>query len=135
MVSSLVSTDRDGQERILVYDDEPVILDLLGLVLSREGYDVTTTPCDEEAFGLMSGQRFDLAVADVGLRPSNGCRLVKVIRDVSPETAIVAITAYPAKEVVRFAREHAQAFLEKPFALSEFLTVVRTALGQGATHS
>ncbi|TKJ29683.1 MAG: hypothetical protein CEE40_07525 [Chloroflexi bacterium B3_Chlor] len=135
MTSSVGSTDRDGRERILVFDDEPVILDLLGSVLSREGYDVTTTPCDEEAFGLMSAQRFDLAVADVGLRPSNGCKLVREIRDVSPETAIVAITAYPAKEVVRFAREHAQAFLEKPFALSEFLTVVRATLGQGLAHN
>jgi DNA-binding NtrC family response regulator len=132
MARSRKNSDHQGPERILVYDDEQVILDLLALVLSREGYQVAATPCDEEALGLVSAQRFDLAITDLGLRRSNGCRLVKMIRDLSPDTTVVAISAYPAREVVRFARENAQAFLQKPFALSDLLSVVREALGDGS---
>lgn len=132
MAASSKDTNEQASERILLYDDEQVILDLLGLVLSREGYQVAATPCDEEALGLVSTQRFDLAITDLGLRRSNGCRLVKKIRELSPETAVVAISAYPAREVVRFARENAQAFLQKPFALSDLLTAVREALGDGS---
>ena len=79
----------------------------------------------------MSTQRFDLAIADLGLRRSNGHELVRMIREVSPGTAIVAMSAYPAQEVVRFAREHAQAFLEKPFSLAELVDVVGCLLAQG----
>jgi DNA-binding NtrC family response regulator len=132
MVSSRKNGNPRESERILVYDDEQVILDLLALVLSREGYQVAATLCDEEALGLVSTQRFDLAITDLGLRRSNGCRLVKTIRDLSPDTTVVAISAYPAKEVVRFARENAQVFLQKPFALGDLLSVVREALGDGA---
>ncbi len=132
MAASTKDTSQQVSERILLYDDEQVILDLLGLVLSREGYQVSATPCDEEALGLVSAQRFDLAITDLGLRRSNGCTLVKKIREVSPETAVVAISAYPAREVVRFARENAEAFLPKPFALRELLSAVREALGDGS---
>lgn len=128
MTSSVATIDHQAHERILVYDEEPVILDVLGPVLRRAGYQVTTTPCDEEAIGLMATESFDLAVTDLGLHRPNGCRLVEVIRDVSPDTPVVAITAYPSTEIVRFAEEYAQAFLEKPFALGEFLEVVRSAL-------
>lgn len=132
MASSRKNSDHQEPERILVYDDEQVILDLLALVLSREGYQVAATLCDEEAHGLVSTQHFDLAITDLGLRRSNGCKLVKMIRALSPDTAVVAISAYPAKEVVRFARENAQAFLQKPFALSDLLSVVHEALGDGS---
>ncbi len=134
MTSSVATIDHQAHERILVYDEEPVILDVLGPVLRRAGYQVTTTHCDEEAIGLMATQSFDLAVTDLGLHRPNGCRLVEVIRDVSPDTTVVAITAYPSTEVVHFAEEHAQAFLEKPFALGEFLEVVRGALERRMTR-
>ncbi len=132
MAASSKDTSQQASERILLYDDEQVILDLLGLVLSRQGYQVAATPCDEEALRLVSTQSFDLAITDLGLRRSNGCTLVKKIRELSPETAVVAISAYPAREVVRFARENAQAFLPKPFALSDLLSAVREALGDGS---
>lgn len=118
-------------ERILVYDDDGVLLNLLGLVLSREGYDVTATVSEQEAIACGPTRPFDLAIADLGLHRSNGYRLVRMISEESPETAIVAISAYPASEVVRFAREHARAFLDKPFALRDLVDVVRSTLAQG----
>ena len=40
------------------------------------------------------------------------------------------MTSYPAEEVISFAQEHAQGYLEKPFDLQEFLAIVRGALEQ-----
>jgi len=45
--------------------------------------------------------------------------------------AIVAMSPYPAQEVVRFGRVHAQAFLEEPVSLAELVDVVRCLLVQG----
>jgi DNA-binding response OmpR family regulator len=113
---------------ILVFDGEPVVLDLLTHVLTREGYRVTATPRSDEAFGLATSNSFDLAIADLGLRKRDGCYLVRRLRQARPDTPIVATTAYPAAEIVTFAEKHAEALLPKPFAIGELLTAVRTAL-------
>jgi DNA-binding response OmpR family regulator len=124
----------DGSPRhasVLVFDDEPVILQFLAAALKREGYHVTTTPDGDEALGLFAGgHRFDLAIADLGLRQGDGRHLVGGIKELSPGTLIVAMTAYPTTEVVRFAEEHAQAFLTKPFNIGDLLAVVRGVLSQ-----
>ncbi|HEM62676.1 MAG TPA: response regulator [Chloroflexi bacterium] len=113
---------------ILIFDGEPVLLDLLAVVLTREGYGVTTTPRSEEALGLATSGRFDLAIADLGLRHRDGCRLVRKLRQLSPEIPIVATTAYPASEIVSFAEEHAEILLSKPFAIGELVGAVREVL-------
>jgi len=132
-MSSSVKEARDqGREKILVVDDEEVILDLLRRVLRREGYQVTAALRGEEALGLVSTQRFDLAIADVGLRQIDGRELVRSIVETSPQTAIVAMSGYPGDGFIRFAREHAQGYLEKPFTLEDLLATVRSALEERA---
>lgn len=113
---------------ILVFGEEPVILDLLTAVLQREGYRVTPTRSWEEALHLVTTRSYDLAIADLALRRRDGCRLVTTLRHVSPETPIVGMTAYPAKETVMFAEEHMEAFLVKPFSIGDLLKVVRRAV-------
>ncbi len=121
-------------EKVLVVDNEHVILELLERVLSQEGYRVTTTACGEDAIGLLSTGGFDLAIVDAGLRRLNAGKLMNMMRESSPETAIVVMTGYPMEEVVRFAQEHAQGYLEKPFDLQEFLEVVRGALEEAVMY-
>jgi len=123
---------RGGRKgRILVYDDDRLLLEVLVTMLRREGYQLTGTHSEQEAMALARAQHFDLAVVDLGRQRSKGYDLVGVISATSPETPIVAMSAYPAQEVVRFARERAQAFLEKPFSLAELVDAVRCILAQG----
>ena len=123
---------RDRQAgRIMVYDDDRLLLEVLVSMLRREGYQVTSTHSEQEAIVLARGQHFDLAVVDLGRQRSKGYDLVRMISVTSPETLVLAMSAYPAQEVVRFAREHAQAFLEKPFSLAELVDVVGCILAQG----
>jgi DNA-binding NtrC family response regulator len=135
---SSVGCEAVGQrgKRILIVDDEQIILDLLERVLSREGYEVSTACLPEEAIrGIRSG-RYDLTIADAGLWRSDGRELLGLVNEANSETAIVLMTGYPEEGIVRFARDHADGFLEKPFALERFLAVVRRALatGQEAVH-
>jgi DNA-binding NtrC family response regulator len=119
-----------GRGNVLVFDEERMILDLLALVLSREGYSVATTARHEEALELWSGGIFDLAIADLRLYNGHGRRLVQELKKINPETAIVSMAAYPTREIQGFAEEHTTAFLAKPFDMSELLAVVRRALGR-----
>ena len=120
--------DVEGSGRILVVDDEQIILDLLERVLSREGYQVSTLRRPDAALSEVRAGQFELAIADLDLWRSDGSELMRLIEQASPRTAIVVMTGYPEEAIVRFAREHAQGYLEKPFALEEFLAVVRAAL-------
>jgi DNA-binding response OmpR family regulator len=123
---------RNGHSTILVFDDEPMILGLLSKVLEREGYRVTATRDGDEAIELVSILSYDLALTDLGLRRRDGCRVVREIKRLRPETPILATTAYPAAEIVTFAEEHAEAFLTKPFGIGELLSLVRRVLdGRG----
>jgi DNA-binding NtrC family response regulator len=114
--------------RILVVDDEQIILDLLKRVLSREGYRVSTVLCSDEAMIEVCTGRYDVAIADVGLYCSDGRELMNMIGRASPGTAVVLMTGYAEDRIVRFAQEHAHGLLEKPFALEELLATVRIAL-------
>ncbi len=131
MINSTVHAELQQSWRVLLYDDDEVLLNLLRLVLKREGYRVQATSCAQEGIRLMSTQRFDLAIADLGLRRTNGYELVRKIREMSPETAIVAVSAYPSDDVVRFALRHSQAFLDKPFSLIELVHEVGSLLERG----
>ena len=135
-ISTADRCDRQAR-RIMVYDDDRLLLDVLVTMLRREGYQLTSTHSEQEAMALARAQHFDLAVVDLGRQRSKGYDLVGVISATSPETLIVAMSAYPAQEVVRFAREHAQTFLEKPFSLAELVDVVRriSARGQRARET
>jgi len=131
MTGSAVRAHLQRSGRVLVYDDDQVLLDLLGTVLTREGYQIEATLCAHEGIRLISTQRFDLVIADLGFRRASGYELVTKLREVSPETAILAISAYPSDGVAHFARTHAQAFLDKPFSLTELVRQVGFLLESG----
>jgi len=128
MMSGGDMKDGRAHEKVLVFDHEPLILDFLAAVLRREGYCVTATACGEEVLELLSSDDFDLAIADLGLSRWNGQSLVRRIRQMTPDTPIVAMSAYPAKEVIRFAEQYAEAFLTKPFCTVDLLAAVRRTM-------
>jgi|GEM_PF-1069708 len=121
-------TPNPGAIRILVYDDDRLLLEVLVTMLRRQGYQVTGIHSEEEAIALACNQHFDLAAVDLGRQRSKGYDLVAELGAKGQATLVLAMSAYPALEVVRFAREHAQAFLEKPFSIAELLGAVRLLL-------
>jgi DNA-binding NtrC family response regulator len=132
MIDANVEVRREAGTKILVVDDEQIILDLLRRVLSREGYQVTTARQAEDAVSQVNADSYDLAIADVDLRRSDGRELMSLIGETSPHTALVVMTGNPEERVVRFARDHAQGLLAKPFALEQLLAVVSRALSARA---
>jgi len=118
----------EAARKILIVDSEQIILDLLERVLRREGYEVSTVRCADEAMTMICSEAYDLAIAEVDLCRSNGRELTSLVGRASPKTAIIIMTGYPEAGVVRYAREYAQGLLEKPFALEKLLATVREAL-------
>jgi DNA-binding NtrC family response regulator len=135
MIDASLKVSREAGRKILVVDDDQIILDLLRRVLSREGYRVKTARRAEDAVSEVHADAYDLAITDVDLCHSDGRELMSLIGEVSPHTALVVMTGNPEEQVVRFARDHAQGLLAKPFALEQLLAAVSGALSERAEEA
>lgn len=67
-------------ERILVVDDEKAIADLVGIYLTKEGFDVQVAYSGADAAKAILEQEFDLALLDVMLPDIDGPELLRTIR-------------------------------------------------------
>ncbi len=116
---------------ILLVDDEPEILDLLGEHLRMEGYDVNTAESGETALDEMRLQRPDLLLLDVMLPGMDGYELCCEMQ-ADPELddiPVIMLTAHPYPE--ELAGEHdvtPEDLIAKPFDLDELLSRIRAQL-------
>ncbi|MGB6199154.1 MAG: sigma-54 dependent transcriptional regulator [Candidatus Acidiferrales bacterium] len=114
---------------ILVVDDEVEIREGLELLLSSEGYAVTSA--DTAAAGLtrLEERPVDLVLLDVSLPDRNGLDLLQEIHRRDPLLAIVLITAYGSIEMARAAfKNGAQDYITKPWSNDELLAQVAQAV-------
>ncbi len=118
--------------KILVVDDEKSMRDLLAMMLRKEGYSVTTADSAVQAKQLVeSGENFALVISDVSMPGMSGLDLLREIRQLTPETAVVIMTAYGTKQTaIEALNEGASFYVEKPFDLDEMKVVVNKTLRQ-----
>lgn len=112
--------------RILVVDDDPGMLEFLGLMLTRRGHDVTTMADPTKALEkVSSGERFDVLIADIRMKPIDGLVLLREVKKYSHDTSVVMISAYANEETARQAmKEGAYDYLPKPFQLDELYRIL-----------
>ena len=82
--------------RILLVEDDPIITSALSELLEAEGYDVDTCVTQDEAIVRATGTGscpFDLALLDVTLAQGNGFAVCNAIKQASPKTPVIFLTA------------------------------------------
>jgi DNA-binding NtrC family response regulator len=127
--------------RILVVDDEPDMCWALENMLRPDGYAVTTTTTGAQALELLAAEPYALAFVDAKLSDLDGLELAALIRQRSPNTAIVLISGYfyqADKAVTEGLQKNLFVdFIPKPFDLEEVRTVTRQVLEQARreTHA
>ncbi len=115
--------------RIIVVDDEPGMREFLGMVLSKNGYMVETAADGYEAINRMENNLYDLAVLDIVVPSMNGIDVLRIIKEMSPETSVIMITAYASHETALEAMKlGAYDYIVKPFKISELNKVIAGAL-------
>jgi two-component system response regulator PilR (NtrC family) len=118
-----------GQPKVLVIDDEPDLLELLELTLSRMGLDTTRAQSIEEAIRLLDAQAFDLCLTDMRLPDGEGLRVVEHITDKGLDVPVAVITAFgSAENAVAALKAGAFDYLAKPVALEQLRALVKQAL-------
>ncbi len=88
-------------EKILVVDDERSMRELLELVLKRQGYSVHTAENGSRALDLVRQNLYDLIISDVKMPDIDGIELLERVREISPDTLVIMITAFATVETAR----------------------------------
>ena len=87
--------------RIMVVDDEPIIIKSCESVLKSEGYNIEGFLSAKEAMLKMQEQPYDLVFTDLKMPEVDGLTLIRWIRKERPDTGIVVITGYPSQETIK----------------------------------
>lgn len=110
---------------ILLIDDEPDLLEVLGQVLRDEGHTVDVAPDGEIAIERLAACSFDLVVSDVRLPKVDGLTLCHRIRREFPLTEVLLMTAFGSiGDAVTAMKDSAVDYLRKPFDIDRLVSVV-----------
>ncbi len=130
------STTRNMEEtkgRILVVDDDRIILDSLGEFLRLEGYEVEGATRVPDALTLLERRPVNVVITDVNMPESDGFELLRVIRKRFPDLVVIMITGYGTIEsAVEAIKMGAYDYLTKPIIDDEIRLIVERALNQQA---
>ena len=108
--------------RILVIDDEPTQLELVGGFLRKQGFEVVAAASGRAAVARFKQEPFDLVLTDQRMPDLSGLDVLDAVRAASPETAVVIMTAYGTIETaVSAVKAGAADYLAKPLNLDELL--------------
>lgn len=127
-------------KKILVLDDDRIVLESCKRVLEAEGFKVFLVSSAREAVELLTTGYFDLMIMDVKMPEHDGMYLLEKIKekwplDIWPELPVVVMSGYPtpdtiSESLVRGARE----FLVKPFTPDELISSTHKALKRSKKH-
>jgi two-component system, NtrC family, response regulator AtoC len=113
---------------VLVVDDEPLILQSVGGILERRGYDVVMAASGAEALTRFREDRPDIVVLDLVLGDADGLDLLQRFRAEVAETKVVVMSAHGSiKSAVSSMKLGAYDFIKKPFDLEEIVAAVGNA--------
>ncbi len=115
--------------KILVVDDERGMREFLNIMLQKEGYGVTSAGSGKEALEYISQKTFDIVITDIRMPDITGIDIIKTVKESTPETIVIMITAYASTETaVEAMKQGAYDYITKPFKIEEIKLIVRNAL-------
>lgn len=114
---------------LLIVDDESGIRQLLTVVFEREKHSVRTAENGRVALSLLQKEPADLILSDVKMPDMNGIELLRAARELTPDVAVIMMTAFATVETAREAfKLGADDFVQKPFDVDELKLIIAKAL-------
>ncbi|OFZ18808.1 MAG: Fis family transcriptional regulator [Bdellovibrionales bacterium RBG_16_40_8] len=115
--------------RILVVDDEESIREFLEIMLRKEGYEITCAENGEQALDIFKKKSFEMVISDLQMPKMTGLELLQQIKNQSPDTIFMMITAFGTTEsAVEAMKIGAYDYLTKPFKIDEVRINIANAL-------
>ena len=116
----------DSKAKILVVDDDPILLELLVETLTTIGYDTGKAVDGLDALAVLSKEKFDLMVSDIKMPNLDGIGLLQEVRKLYPNLPVLFITGVNAPEIIGKATP--DGFLSKPFRINHIEEMIEKTL-------
>ncbi|MBN1268387.1 MAG: sigma-54-dependent Fis family transcriptional regulator [Kiritimatiellae bacterium] len=114
--------------RILVIDDQPMILKCLKMALSSDGHDVATVAAGDLAVKLLGQMPFDIIITDYAMPRMDGIEFLRIAQEKCPDVPVIMITGYGTPDTAIEAMTlGAFDYLPKPFSLEDLRATVAAA--------
>ena len=120
---------KNNTAHILVVDDELSMRELLEVLLSKEGYNVSFAENGRNAISMVEKTDFDLLLCDIRLGDITGLEVLKAAKAQKPDVVVIMISAYATTEAaVEAMNQGAYDFVPKPFDNEELKQTIKNAL-------
>jgi DNA-binding response OmpR family regulator len=115
--------------QILLVDDDPNILTVIGYVLEDKGYQVTTASSGEVAIEALSIKDFDLVITDLNMHETDGIAVLKKAKKVNSDCGVMILTgSLDPSLAIEALRLDADDYMSKPCDPSELLERVANCI-------
>ena len=117
--------------RIMIIDDEKIVCDMAKISLEQEGYDVETFLSATPALERLKEEKFNVVVTDLKMKGIDGLEVLRVVKNLYPDTKVIMITAFASLDVaIEAIRGDVHDFFPKPVKIKELKESIRKALGR-----
>lgn len=115
-------------EKILIVDDEPDMLENCARILGRNHYTCVTTSDPIEAPKLVSAEKPSVVLTDLKMLGKDGLELMRELKELDPSLIVIVFTAYASvSSAVEAMKEGAFDFIPKPFSADQLLVTMKRA--------
>lgn len=115
--------------KILIIDDEEIVLKSCLKILSDERFEIDTASSAEEGLDKIKVKHYHLVITDIKMSGMTGLELLKKIKQEHPEIIVIIFTGFATVETTREALKNgAFDYIPKPFTPEEFLDVVNNSV-------
>jgi len=122
--------------KILLADDDPIMLDTLQACVASEGFDIVLATDGEEAFAQWNRHRPDLLCLDIMMPHLDGYEVCRRVRAIDPNVPILFLSAKSEEiDVVVGLQLGADDFVRKPFGKHELIARIRAVLRRNRSAS
>ena len=114
--------------RILIIEDEKSMREVLRILLEEEGYEITAASNGLEGMEYLRDDIFDLVVTDIKMPKADGFEVLKKVKELSPSTIVIMITAFGTTEsTIEAMKLGAYDYIHKPFKIDEIRLIIQKA--------
>lgn len=115
--------------RILIVDDDEIVLKSCSKVLINEGVEVIEARSAESAFNIITQKELSAILVDIKMPGQDGLNLIKKIRLILPDIPIIVMSGYATRETIKQVRDVTSGiFLPKPFTPDELLVALENII-------
>lgn len=122
-------------ERMLIIDDEEIVLESCRKIFTAEDFDVVITTSPQEGLKLATDSSFDVILCDWKMPGFDGMDVVEELSRRSPDSAVVMISGYPSVgRAAEAMKRGAMDYVPKPFTPEEISEAVKKAVKRKLTE-